>query len=302
MVIIDKNPFDAIKMIKEKFLDYTSNDKLFTNNWNNSNFDGEIIETIKWFGKDTYENYIKNGNKDYGTEDIDYEMNEYSFRTSSETNNIKKKNTIACFGCSQTFGAGLPWNETWPSILNKFIGNEWDVRNYGYCGASNDMISRCIHNYTIKYNPSYICVFFPETLRMELFSQNKNDFDNFLPTEIDQIKKYNLEKWKYYRAYREIANEENGMYNFIKNFKFIDMLCKTKNIPWFWSTWAHSVFFSKDNFKQDFLRLDNYIKDLEDIESYLDVARDGRHFGKNTCKKIAEAFHNKIKSSESIVK
>ena len=60
MVIIDTNPFDALEMIKQKFLEFTANDKLYINNWNNSDFDGKIIETTKWFGKDNYENFLKN--------------------------------------------------------------------------------------------------------------------------------------------------------------------------------------------------------------------------------------------------
>lgn len=297
MVIIDTNPFEALDMIKKKFLEFTSNDNLYINNWNNPNFDGKIIATKKWFGKDNYENYLKNGNKDYGLEDIDYDMNEYGFRTSSKTNDKKTEKTIACFGCSHTFGAGLPWNETWTFGLNSLMGEEWDVRNYGVCGASNDMVSRHIHNYTLNHNPNYICVFLPETLRMELYDQNKNDFNNFLPTDNDEVSKYNIEKWKYYRSYRDIANEENGMYNFIKNLKFIDMICKTKNIPWFWCTWAYPILFSSDELKNQLFNMDNYVGD-SNVEKYLDVARDGRHFGKKTCKKIAESFYDKIKENE----
>jgi hypothetical protein len=297
MAVIDSNPFEALEIIKREFLKLTSNDKLYIDSWNNTKFDGKIAKTTKWFSTDNYENFLKNGNKEYEFVDIEYEINEHRFRTSSKTNNKRSKNLIACFGCSHTFGEGLPWNETWPSILNSMMGSEWVVRNYGFSGASNDMIARYIHNYTLENNPKCICVFLPETLRMELYDKNENDFNNFLPTDNDEIKKYNIEKWKYYRAYRDIANEENGMYNFIKNFKFIDMLCNTKNIPWFWCTWAYPVLFSSEELKNKIFNTENYVGD-SNVEKYLDVARDGRHFGKRTCARIAESFYVKIKENK----
>jgi hypothetical protein len=275
-------------------MSYVISENIYRDVWKNSKFDGKIVETMKWHTKDNYENYLKNGNKKYGVDDIIYEINEYDYRTNSLINDKKTDNVIACFGCSHTFGAGLPWEETWPAVLNEKLGSDWVVKNYALCGAANDNIARLIYNYTLEHNPKYICVFLPDVLRMELYDYNLEHFNNFLPTDNDEVDKYDAEKLKYYDSYRTIAVDENGIYNFIKNFKFIDMVCKEKNIPWFWCTWSDLIVLSSKRFRDDFLRSDNYIN-LSDFETFLDVARDGRHFGKNTCKTIAERFYNKIK-------
>ena len=104
----------------------------------------------------------------------------------------------------------------------------------------------------------------------------------------------NVEFWKTYKAYKVLENEENGTYNFIKNFKFIDMLCKKNNIPWSWTTWGLSIYFSSDDFKKDFLSIDNFCELGDDYTSYYDFARDERHLGKKMCKEIAISFSNKI--------
>lgn len=300
--IESKSPIFIWNKFKEDFFKFSFDSNIFSGNWNNFNFDGKIVETLEWYQSDNLENYLKQGNKEYENKKVVYEMNEHGFRTNSKTNEVKKNKKIACFGCSHTMGEGLLWEETWPYALNEMVGDEWDVRNYAVCGASNDMISRLVYNYTLKNKPDFICIHFTEVLRMELFDVQSENFNNFIPTDTDEISKWkNFEKWKTYRAYRTIANEENGIHNFIKNFKFIEMICKNKNIPWYWSTWSIPIIFSSNEFKREILNIDNYCKMNEDVDSYLDVARDGGHFGVKTCKEIAKIFFEKLNYDNKIL-
>lgn len=291
MIFKDKTPIEAFDEFKKNLLKYTLNYDLYKNYWYNTNFNGKIVETLKWMSNDTHEHYLNNGNRFYNISDIDYEINQYGYRTSKMTNNIFKENNIACFGCSNTFGTGLPWEETWPSVLNKLLGEDWSVKNYGVIAASNDMISRLIYNYTISHKPKIICCYLPEVFRMELYKEYS--YDNFLPYGASDIEKNNLNKWEYYRAYRKIANEENSIYNFIKNYKFIEMICNLKNIKLYWGTWSDVIILSNINFKNEILNYNNYIGH-DDIEKYIDSARDNLHFGKNTHNFIANKFYNKI--------
>jgi len=301
-VLIDSNPVLVWKKLKEEFFKFTFNSEIFSNIWDNNKFDGKIVRTQEWFDTDNEETFLRKGNKEYEGVKITYDMNEYGFRTNHKTNDLKKDKKIACFGCSHTFGEGLPWEETWPYVLNQMMGEEWDVRNYGIGGSSNDMMARLIYNYTIKNKPDYICVYFAETLRAELYDPQGYEFSNFLPTDMDEISKWkHFDKWKTYRAYRTLANEENGISNFIKNFKFIDEICKNRNIPWYWGTWSIPILFSPEGFIKTHLNVENYCKPKDDIESYLDEARDGGHFGKKTCKEIAKSFFEKINYDNKIL-
>lgn len=51
----------------------------------------------------------------------------------------KKKRRILCIGDSITFGAGVVmtrWKDAWPAILNRKLGHQYQVMNYGISGAT----------------------------------------------------------------------------------------------------------------------------------------------------------------------
>lgn len=272
-----------------KNLPNEKNINFFEKYWNNNDFDGEIISNNIWYGGDNLKNYNEKGNKDYKPEDIRYEFNNFFYRTSKETNYNKSENIIACFGCSNTFGQGLPFEETWPYKLNEYLGfDKWTVKNYGICGASNDTISRLIYNYTLKNTPKAICCFLPETLRMELLSSD--EFVSYMPQKSNNNDSY------VHSGYLKILSEEYGIYMFIKNYRFIESICKNKNIDFYWYTWSKPIFdFQKQ--KNGILPKENYLNDLfESSYNFCDEprARDGGHFGKIVHEKIANAFYQKL--------
>jgi hypothetical protein len=292
------NPVFYLKQKQEEFQNFIKNKILYNscddvssilNIWNNNNFNGDIIKKEKWFGMDDLYSFIKNKeNVIYNSSDILYELNEYGYRTSKETNDTFKSNLIACFGCSNTFGIGLPYEETWPSVLNSNLDSNWSVKNYGVSGGSMDMISRLIYNYTLSNNPKVICCFFPDMTRMELFNINC----------IDQYS-FNHKKWQnkeIHDSYLNIMNFNFGLYSFIKNFKFIESICKTKNIKFYWFTWCEVIFNLQKNNNFNFLNKQNYLN-IDDNYNFFNCepkARDNCHYGKFIHNKIGYEFSKKI--------
>lgn len=258
-------------------------------NWNNLNFNGQIIKSVNWYCDEEKEEYNIEGNKEYKPSDVLYEINEYGYRTSKETNDFFNENLVACFGCSNTFGYGLPWSETWSTKLNDKLGVDWCVKNYGICGASMDTISRLIYNYTISHKPKIICCFFPEIFRMELFSDDK--LSNFTPVYSKHQNK------KIYQNYINIINEDFGVYMFVKNFKFIETICKLNDIKFYWSTWSKTIFHFNDEMTKIFLN-ENGIKVVEHDTHFCNQpkARDNGHFGREVNEKIAQGFCDVILS------
>lgn len=269
--------------LKNYFLSKTFNSQLHDTIWDIDSFDSKNIHTK--------------------TNDIDkldtikYEVNEYGYRTSEETNDFFNENLIGCFGCSNTFGMAIEYKYTWPFLLNKFIGDEWCVKNYGVPGGSNDNISRLIYNFVSNKKPKIICCLFPDFFRMEFFDVN-SDLKNFRKTENKEIlKTYSFIQHEFYMAYKKISTEDNGIYNFIKNFKFIQNLCDNKNIKFYWSTWARNIYCLDKSFIERHLNINNYV-DLSHLESNIDYGLDGIHFGPNTSKNIAKEFYDKITSQK----
>jgi hypothetical protein len=262
---------------------------LFQDVWNNSKFNGKILKKNKWWGSDDLESFERDGHKRYKIDDINYEINEYGFRTSEDTNDIFKENTIACFGCSNTFGQGLPWDETWAQQLQKLMGDYWIAKNYGLCGASFNHISRLIYNYFLSNKAKVVCCFFPEILRLELFSNG--NFYNFSPQGNPSVTDSD------HKTYTEISSIENCLYGAIRDFKFIETLCELNNAKLYWFTWSEYII-NLDN--QEIDTLFNYQNFLSGIVDNADrlfeypKARDGFHFGKDINKIIAENFYKKI--------
>jgi hypothetical protein len=263
--------------------------------WDNTNFNGKIIKKKVWDGMDNAKNYTRQNHlMTYSISDVYYEINEYGYRTSSESNDFFNDNLIACFGCSQTFGTGLPWKETWPHVLNNLLGDTWCVKNYGIGGASTDTISRVIYNYTINHKPKIICCFFPDIYRMDFL--NSDNLSTYHP-----IYSGNQNK-KIYNAYKIISNFECSLFNYIKNFKFIESICKKNNIILYWSTWSNDIIKLQKKQNFNFLNKINYIKIYDNLDEFnaSTRARDLSHFGKDTNFQIANKFNEKIKQDIKI--
>jgi hypothetical protein len=287
----------------QKFLNNSISKDILQNYWYFNEFESKVIKTEYWYGTDTPQNYLLEGNKKYGFGDVTYHINKYGYRV-NPTNNDKNENIIACFGCSNTFGVGLPLNQTWSYLIEKKLNNGFIVKNYGVSGASNDTIARLIFNYTIKYKPKIICCYFPEIFRMELFNnQSKLEFltPSYGGTNLDPNSSF-------YKAYKEISSIDNCLFNFIKNFKLIQFICNNNDIKFYWNTWSDNILdMSKQNIinNLDFNSFTGSLYDGDDAESYklipdnyewrANSARDGSHFGELINEKLSDSFVRKIK-------
>jgi len=300
--------------LTETFKNIKNNDGFFekvNDIWVESKFDGKFDHTMYFYGTDSLDNYDKNGNKTYSKTDVCYHINEYGYRIPLKTNFVKdEKPIIACFGCSQTRGVGLPWEQTWPYFLDKQLDFKYSVKNYGIDGASSDTISRLVYNYTLNNNPVAIFCLLPDIYRRELYHSNPDyifptnyyrfteDLEENIEKTLAECEKYNFNVWDW-RAYKQLSNEENGVYNYIKNIKFIELIAKTKNIPLCIFTWHEFFmhFIQMGKFKSESMG-----KLTKEQYSYLttdyfkiEKARDNLHYGKKPNSIYADVFYRHIK-------
>ncbi len=264
-------------------------------------WDGPIIHESYWLFGDNEDNYNKNGHSKYGPNSILYYMNENGYRVNAH-NYPNSGEVIAAFGCSNTVGVGLPWEETWCAILNKNLGDEYVVKNYGVSGCSNDFICRKIYNYLEIHKPKAIVCFFPNFSRAELIYPNEN---NMLFNAIDNIKGLiqreghfmgakGTQFIEFLNAYETIFNSEYAVYNFFKNLHFIKTICELKKVPFIWSTWDIQLNSINNILIQK--KLDsNYVKANERLMEK-DFARDNCHFGSDFNRMLANDFTNKLLS------
>lgn len=254
------------------------------------------VTKLKWWNIDTFKNYKKCGNKKYSEQDIIYTVDSTYFRRYNRWGGKKK---VACFGCSNTAGIGLPDRETWVYQLNDLLGiEEYTCRNYGMCGASADTISRFVSMYLNNNTPDIIVCLFPDVFRFEYISSRKKRHTNYSPC-ISPLQSWYVPEYAYIKA---MTNEYFVLNNFIKNLKFIEALCLNKNIKFIWHTWSDLVLNLDPSLVESILGtnclfdgnklLDPYSK----IDLWKDTARDGKHYGVLYNTMIAQGFAKKLQS------
>ena len=93
-----------------------------------------------------------------------------------DVNSIKIRDTledcdIACFGCSQTYGAYLDYNESWPNQLG--LISKKKVKNYGISGSNINEITAFIDYYLKNYKTKTILLYLPHTFRRQIKTEGK---------------------------------------------------------------------------------------------------------------------------------
>ena len=190
---------------------------------------------------------------------------------------------LVTFGCSHTFGVGLPDihpnNDSpsamaWPSLLAKMLNRE--VQNEAVGGSGNAEIFDKIIRY--KFLPDdMVIIMWSHFVRLEHFKINAVTYLGF-------------REWKNTMRYDDPnLSYENAYKNYVI-FHHCELFLKNKNIE------AYCV----PGFKPDwdtypipkFLRLENYLE----IDKFfkVDRASDGQHFGVKSHKKLSEIIYNKI--------
>ena len=274
-----------LESLKELFLTATSS--LYSkvhDYWTNPNlFDSTIVDVVKWNGSDNEANYLAHGNKKYSKTDITYEETLYGFRSSSTEIFNDKLSTIACFGCSNTVGVGLPWEETWPYLLKQKLNSKYNVKNYGQGGGSCDLISRLVYNYLLTNKPKIICCLLPSINRSEIFLYNKSI--RYGPW----AKKEHGEKFG--------DTENNWFNNFFKNVAFLKSMCSLNGIPLYILTVDTTILIYSQTrpFVIDKKTSAEVLKTLtSSLNEKSERARDGLHYGTKIQDYFASYFSDKI--------
>lgn len=271
--------------------------------WSDFNFDGPYSHSESWEGIDSEANYALRGNKKYETTPISYDYNCFGFRINSRSEETESSDTkiIACFGCSQTFGAGLPYEETWPYLLQKKLQNKVQIKNYGKSGCAADTIVRLIHNYLENNTPYAICCLLPDMFRRELFEYYGKDIRTFNLLEGKELKGMDLKQkcgakgYNYldYQAYHRLSGEDNCMYQYIKNIKMIESLCKARGVKIVIGTWSIEILekILKGQLQSSSL-IDPSKPKYKPLFHWgaLEKARDGIHLGLQACALYADLF------------
>jgi hypothetical protein len=211
--------------------------KQFTNTSNIGFFKPNTKETFakEWNGKDPFIGTVD--------EDTTYDINDYGLR-----GEVYENPDAIAFGCSITFGIGVPESARWTNLLSNKTNKT--IMNFGYPGGSvsslcNNIIHYCMNNKM----PKEIFCWFPDFFRSQVVvdkefykSKTHNPESNNLilyycsPTIIshEDVVFMEVENRKYIE---DSVSPHQLILNSINSIYALESFCLSNNIKLYWSTW-----------------------------------------------------------------
>ena len=242
---------------------------------------GDIqVQYISEIEQEMSENAVGKPLVSYILDDVSYIINEMGFRGSV----IRDKNSIACYGCSTTYGIGLPEKDIFHHVLGDRLSR--NVHNFGAPGAGVDKISRYFNNTSNYFEFTTAIFMLPSMYRFEKPAKsfdnisNKEVFfqENILPrdnnTEVDRI--YGIFDDNYFKA------------ELIRNVHHIQQIGKTKNILTYFSSWDDTTYKTLKQYlgnDSEFL-----LPTFNSTEVNATLARDGSHSGPDVHRHFAQTI------------
>jgi len=207
---------------------------------------------------------------------FDYVLNHLGFRN----DNIPKQSDLAIFGCSFTFGTGLPVDMLWHTLLANKLNTKSD--NYGMPGASIKSIidvALIVNNHThinraVFLLPAYNRMQIAKTSPLAEENNNVN-YVSVIPNHKSSLSEaYSIDADLLLRA---IPDEE--MYkNMRDSLYLVDYIFKQKNIKTYYSSWDPETYSFLSQMELQGTVLPEWTsKGLEQAST--DLARDKLHPG-----------------------
>ena len=244
--------------------------------------------TLKWMGTDNEANFDaldpQGHHWKFTKDNVNYTLNSYGYRGEELG---AGDYTVMVLGDSHTFGCGLDDKDIWPQQFKKLLQQQHqncNVVNFSVQGCSNDAMARILSNSinTVKPDCVIVCYTYPNRREAIWDSGNIWQLNMSLPNGLKQSDYDEFQSWFM------TVNEHTDYYNWMKNHKFINALCK--NITLIESQVSQMAIIQRQ---------------LGTVLQYNDVARDCKHFGPTVHSEFAKIIYGKycaIQNSQENVK
>jgi hypothetical protein len=195
-------------------------------------------ESRKWYPFDcpeSYAEYLKRPNLDeipdsYRLDDgWEYHFNKARFR--GEEFDFDAKKRIAVCGCSNTFGLGIKWEQTFAYQFKRRYAEQHNLKedevnllNFAECGASNDYIARTLLMQFGGFRPDFVLINFTFQTRKEYVDGDSIEVVGPW-THLDTPHEPSMDYFAYF-------TNEIGFINSVKNMLLIQYYCQANDIPY----------------------------------------------------------------------
>lgn len=242
------------------------------------------IEYLTDLEKQQTADAFKKGKTNINKDDVSYYINKYGARGDWNIETQKDDYLkIAVFGCSFTFGVGLPENKTWASqfVQKLEVDRPIQLINLGYPGGSIAKNLKHFKYLTDIYKIDIAIFLLPTHWREEYSEYYTSDhpvtFYNFIPNFALEYKK---EKWEQYYTY---STDGTRFYDMVKMISYMELIASTKGIETYYSSWDEQTLnFIREHKLVKIYQILPYFKFLENMlgpHLNMKYARDGFHPG-----------------------
>lgn len=242
---------------------------------------------------------------EYKDTKILYTIDKNGYRKYPGLNQDSKKR-IACFGCSYTFGFGVPDDHTWPYQLAKLLGEDYYADNYGVVGSSVGFACRKFYQ-TINLlkkeeYPEAVFFLFPDPFRFYHIG-NENEslilrHNNLSLYTHKYIESFNPKTDRKFLINKYLHDSfVDSFFKFVKNLNMIKEIAENRNIPWYWYTWSVGYYKAEKNVLNKYVDTHNTLTDDFGLipMKFFGYSRDGSHWNGKTNELISNGFYKLYK-------
>jgi len=201
--------------------------------------------------------------KKYEQDPIEYEFNNYGFRTPV---NFKKGLEGNVFlGCSYTLGIGHHLENVWSWKVNEAIGGNFI--NFGIGGAGIGTSARLLYAFKDYFNYKNVFLHIPHPYRYEYYEPTTKCFNSLSPA----YKEWPHKLLKITDHSRVVLADDTNMFTYyMSNLAWIEQVCREKN--------ARLIVVKDIPFGQRKKIWENWVR-IKSNRSKVEIARDMQHPG-----------------------
>lgn len=210
------------------------------------------IDYLSQYEKNISLDAKKWGRTKLNLDDVSYHINNVGARGNWDIKNLTKEDfVIAVFGCSFTFGVGVPYKDTFPSIIANILSKKHPklkLINLGFPGGSIAKTLK-LYKYLTDCCKVDMAIFnFPTHWREELLVPDNRhtptgekivNFAELIPNVSPEDDEYVKEKHKDFYSY---TTNEIALYNNLKTISHIDIIGKYHNINNYYTSWDYDIY------------------------------------------------------------
>jgi len=233
---------------------------------------------------------INKGKTSFKFEDVHYDMSELGYRITNPLENIK--NSVGVFGCSYTFGVGVPYEKVYSSILERKLKKP--VYNFGIPGGNIQKIAKAFCSINNFYRLDTAVFVLPSLYRYEFIREAGDCF-----YQEDLIPNYPpYDNPRVYKMLYEEFDDTTFFNEYIKNINLIKYNAKIQSTKTYITTWCKATLDLVRKYNLDLFNVEQ-TRFVESEESHAginvtDFARDGYHPGIRSHALSADSIYNAI--------